>query len=723
MLKLRKSGLRKKVFLSVIACILGPYLLVAVLTSMYFQHRSSILLQDYFYHEPTNALFAEKETIDNLKTKLSMKPLFQTVISCKSTNNCNGELEEIIADNKNLSSILSSNENDKYLFEADLYGKLNWLVTGKTEQRSKIQNWAFEHWKKLEKPISKTFYLETGNSYLLIRFLPIKLHKFPNKYRVFILSFDLFKLLRSKALEKNLLLLRYANVEGRNFRTDLKSWDLLDHNFQTIETIHPNLIYGLIQNYLQSERQLILKSKNHKKKVHYSWAYRSNIIPNAYYFSIKSESLIRRPLKSFLLLVTIVLTLLLAYLITISYYFVSRVTQPVISLSLAVDKYSNDLENLEKDLLSEVQTSGYMEVEILKQRFGYTIERLKKQFHLMELLIQTWDLIASYPSEERFNEHINSLYLREFNMNFIDFDAIQNRIQFENGMVDLSSDENMWDSVFKHKSFEFDGEIQAQVFHEQVQYFYKSRELELEFRRNISQRREFEVAESIITPLQDVHLSESIQWSYCYLPARYLGGDFLDAVERDKSLDLLIGDVAGKGLGSALVSARMKVGFQVLSNSNNTLEQNITHLNNLLCMGATPGVFCTMFIARYYASLNKLDFVSGGHNKMLLISPEGEKTWLSAEGLPLGIFDDIEYKTNSCVVKKNSLLLLYTDGCTEAQNTKFELYGEERLVKFIQNNHTRDVKTIKDRLIEELEDFSRGHEQSDDITFLMIRLK
>ena len=364
-----------------------------------------------------------------------------------------------------------------------------------------------------------------------------------------------------------------------------------------------------------------------------------------------------------------------------------------------------------------------MEVEILKQRFGHTIERLKKQFHLMELLIQTWDLIASYPSEERFNEYITSLYRREFNINFINFDAVQNRIQFKDGVVDLSSDENMWDSVFKHKSFEFDGEIQAQVFHEQVQYFYRSRELDLEFKRNISQRREFEIAESIITPLQDISLSKIIQWSYCYLPARYLGGDFLDAFEGNKTLNLLIGDVAGKGLGSALVSARMKVGFQVLSNSNNSLEQNITHLNKLLCMGATPGVFCTMFIARYHPTINQLDFVSGGHNKMLLISPEGERTWLSAQGLPLGIFDDIEYKCNSCLVEENSLLFLYTDGCTEAQNTKFELYGEDRLIEFIQNNHRKDVKMIKDNLVKELQEFSIGQEQSDDITFLMVRLK
>ena len=245
----------------------------------------------------------------------------------------------------------------------------------------------------------------------------------------------------------------------------------------------------------------------------------------------------------------------------------------------------------------------------------------------------------------------------------------------------------------------------------------------MEFRHNISQRREFEIAESIITPLQNIQLSESVQWSYCYLPARYLGGDFIDAIEGDTTLDLLIGDVAGKGLGSALVSARMKVGFQVLSSSNNTLAQNITHLNKLLCMGATTGVFCTMFIARYYTQTNQLEFVSGGHNKMLLICPEGEITWLSAKGLPLGIFDDIEYKCNRCLVKENSLLLLYTDGCTEAQNTKFELYGEERLIKFIQNNHSRDTKTIKDGLVKELEDFSIGEEQSDDITFLMIRLK
>ncbi len=722
MLKVKKSGLRKKVFISVVACILGPYLLVAVLTSMYFQHRSSILLQDYFHHQPANVLFAEKETIDNLKTKLSLKPLFNTVANCSSSEDCNNRLGSAISHDQQLSSVLSIFENERYLFEADLKDSPNWILTGQTEKTSVIQNWAIKNWSNLEKPLSKTFYLENGKSYFLIKFLPIRLDKFEKKYRVFILSFDLLKSLRTTVLKPNLLLLRYANVEGRNFRTDMKSWELLDQNFESLEIVHPNLIYGVIQNHLQNERQLMLKSKNKGQKIHYSWAYRSNIIPNAYYFSIESESLIRRPLKSFILLVTIVLTLLLAYLITVSYYFVSRVTQPIISLSLAVDKYSNNLKNLEKDLLSKVQTSGYMEVEILKRQFGNTIERLNKQFHLMERLIQTWDLIAKYPSKESFNEYMNSLYLDEFNINFKDFDAIQNGIQFENGLVNLSADENMWDSVFKHKSFEFDGEMQAQVFHEQVQYFYKSRELELEFRRNISQRREFEIAESIITPLQDIHLSEQIQWSHCYLPARYLGGDFIEAFEGEKALDMMIGDVSGKGLGSALVSARMKVGFQVLSSSENTLEQNITHLNTLLCMGATPGVFCTMFIARYYSLKHQLDFVSGGHNKMLLISPEGEKTWLSAEGLPLGIFEDIEYRRNTCSVKTGSLLLLYTDGCTEAHNTKFELYGENRLIEYLDKTHKKDVKTIKDGLVKEIQDFSIGQEQSDDITFLMVRL-
>ncbi len=720
---LKKSGLRKKVFISVIACILGPYLLVAILTSMYFQHRSSILLQDYFHHQPANVLFAEKETIDSLKTKLSLKPLFNTIANCTASQDCNFQLEKIIAGNQELSSILSIVENERYLFEADLNSRPNWIIKNETKKESIIENWAVKNWNNLEKPLSKTLYLESGKSYFLIKFLPIKLNDYANKYRVFILSFDLVKLLRATVLKPNLLLLRHTNIEGRNFRKDMKSWELLDQNFDGIEKVHPNLIFGVIQNHLKQDRQLMLKSKNQEKKIHYSWAYRSNIIPSAYYFSIESESLIRRPLKRFILLVTVVLTLLLVYLISVAYYFVSRVTQPVVSLSLAVDKYSNNLKNLELDLLAKVQTSGYMEVEILKRQFGNTIKRLNKQFHLMGRLIQTWDLIAKYPSKEIFNEYINALYLSEFNINFKNFDSTQNRIQFEDSVIDLSANENMWSSVFKHKSFEFDGEIQAQVFHEQVQYFHKSRELELEFRRNITQRREFEIAESIITPLQDIHLSEKIEWSHYYLPARYLGGDFIDVFEAEKVLDMLIGDVSGKGLGSALVSARMKVGFQVLSNSNNTLEHNISHLNKLLCMGATPGIFCTMFIARYYASKHQLDFVSGGHNKMLLISPKGDKTWLSAEGLPLGIFDDIEYKLNSCSVSAGSLLFLYTDGCTEAQNIKFELYGEERLIEYLDKTYREDVEVIKNGLVQELQEFSVGQEQSDDITFLMIRLK
>lgn len=721
MLKLQKGGIRKKVFIGIFCCIIGPYLLIISFGTYYFEHKSTILRQSFYFDKPLKILSIEESYIQILQSPSWSELFTDLAVVCKDSPSCQGQFESILNKKQNIKLSWLLSHSNQLLFEANLSAKPQWLVGAGSSDTKVFEDWIAHNWSKGSSIQAKTFFLEGSSRQWLVQFTPLKIQGSEGKYRGLLVCFDLLAILNSVIADENVLLLRPSKTDDHFKTQQIQSWNLLNKGHRVIERVDKSLIFNRIRDVLIDRRQIFLSTENSKDELFYSWVCRSGAIPEAVYFSIKSEFSVRESLNKVLVYIVFFSLLLFIYLILIVYFFVYRVANPIQELSIAVDNFSENFKESETTLFFDISPNEYLEVNVLKQRFGNTAQRLSKQFHLMQILLQISKFITSLPTKEEFFEYMRQIYSKEFNLTLKNFDSTKS-ISFEEANAYVSEESQPQDLLKNLKEMRIHDEFKVQLLHAQTLTYLSKLSLELQLQKNIAQQKEFELAESINKPFNRIQLPANLEWGHNYLPARYFGGDFVDAQKVNNGFEFLIGDVAGKGVGSSLVSVRMRVGFQVLSSTSLSLQSKITQLNDILFRKTLDGVFCTIFMARYNAEIKQLTFVSGGHNRMIVINPEGEFKWLSAKGLPLGIFEQVDFECGICDIEVGSLLFLYTDGCTEAENREFELYGEKRLTRLLSKHHKQPVKNIVDRLIGDIEKFSAGREQSDDITFFLARL-
>jgi serine phosphatase RsbU (regulator of sigma subunit)/HAMP domain-containing protein len=213
--------------------------------------------------------------------------------------------------------------------------------------------------------------------------------------------------------------------------------------------------------------------------------------------------------------------------------------------------------------------------------------------------------------------------------------------------------------------------------------------------------------------------------SYCFKPARYLGGDFVDFLSFSDSgtFGVIIADVSGKGVGPALFGATAKAFFQGLAEEPHGTGTTLKNLNNRLCE-ENPG---TLFSTAFYFTLDtrslKMTYSCAGHNKMLRFSSKtGSLEYLSASGLVLGMFEDGDYEVLNLGLDLGDWVILYTDGVTELENMRLELYGLERLEDFILQRVDGSAREMKLELLEELDRFRQDRPYSDDLSFVMMKI-
>ncbi|MCO4783502.1 MAG: serine/threonine-protein phosphatase [Candidatus Cloacimonetes bacterium] len=211
-----------------------------------------------------------------------------------------------------------------------------------------------------------------------------------------------------------------------------------------------------------------------------------------------------------------------------------------------------------------------------------------------------------------------------------------------------------------------------------------------------------------------------------FIAAKYLGGDFYDFVEfEDKSkIGFLISDVSGKGIGPSLFGSTLKAFLRLLAldpfNPGGALEG----INNYANDRKKNSLFASAFYCTIDLDTMKFYYSSAGHNKMYLYrNKTKELEHLNAKGLVLGMFAPLDYETKESSLESGDWVILYTDGVNELENTKLELYGYDRFEKFIHDHVDGDAKTMKDDLIEDLEDFRKENDPSDDITFIVVKVK
>jgi serine phosphatase RsbU (regulator of sigma subunit) len=207
------------------------------------------------------------------------------------------------------------------------------------------------------------------------------------------------------------------------------------------------------------------------------------------------------------------------------------------------------------------------------------------------------------------------------------------------------------------------------------------------------------------------------------LPAKEVGGDFYDfiPIEKDK-WGVAVADVSGKGIPAALFMALSRTLIRASTKGNDSVGDAIKQANRLIFEDSRTNMFVTLFYAILDAEKMRLRYVNAGHNPPLLLrEAPSDVVLLKAKGIPLGLFSDIEMPVEEIGLKKGDLVALYTDGITEAINAQREQFGIERLGSIIRDNYRSSAAEIMKKTQKEVERFTEGQPQFDDITLMILK--
>jgi sigma-B regulation protein RsbU (phosphoserine phosphatase) len=203
-------------------------------------------------------------------------------------------------------------------------------------------------------------------------------------------------------------------------------------------------------------------------------------------------------------------------------------------------------------------------------------------------------------------------------------------------------------------------------------------------------------------------------------PAREVGGDLYDFFIRDGKLFFCIGDVAGKGVPSAMLMSVVHSLFRMVSRTEESPSKILSMLNGELCRGNDSNMFVTFFVGCLDLYSGELEYGNAGHDKPFLLAKD--ITLMPAKAnLPLGVFPDTHYEEQSCTLSPGTTLLLYTDGLTEAKNEQRELFSRQRVLDVLARNAgKKDCRRLLETMGKAARGFMGQAPQSDDLTMLAI---
>ena len=207
-------------------------------------------------------------------------------------------------------------------------------------------------------------------------------------------------------------------------------------------------------------------------------------------------------------------------------------------------------------------------------------------------------------------------------------------------------------------------------------------------------------------------------------PAGETSGDFYDVIPlRSGQLGILIADVADKGMGAAKFMALSRTLIRTYAVEHETEPGLVLAAANHRILGDTrAGLFVTVFYGVLDPTLGELTYSNAGHNPPYLLSARDGNIIqeLDRTGVPLGILDGVTWEQRAVRLAPNDVLLLYTDGITEAQNAQEAFFDEERLREVVRANLGRSARVIQDSVIAQVGAFVGEAPQSDDITLMVV---
>ena len=205
-------------------------------------------------------------------------------------------------------------------------------------------------------------------------------------------------------------------------------------------------------------------------------------------------------------------------------------------------------------------------------------------------------------------------------------------------------------------------------------------------------------------------------------PARTVGGDYYDFLDLgNRRLGLVLADIAGKGIGAALLMANLQAALRSqCATAWEEPERFLRSVNQLLYENTADGDYATVFFAEYDDDTRKLRYSNCGHPPALLLRGDARLERLRATSTVVGLFEKWDCAMEECELAPGDAVLLYTDGVTEALNGDGEEFGEERLLEAAREHRELSLPELLAAVADQARRFS-PHEQTDDITLIVAK--
>lgn len=246
----------------------------------------------------------------------------------------------------------------------------------------------------------------------------------------------------------------------------------------------------------------------------------------------------------------------------------------------------------------------------------------------------------------------------------------------------------------------------------------------LEVADRLSLKRDLDVAREIQQAMlpRGPHRARGVE-AYGYTrPANTVGGDFYDLLPlADGRLIIAVGDVAGKGSPAALLMALLMAMLRTLVDEGLESAELVTRLNAQICRHAPPSRFITLVVATYHPHTGGLTYVNAGHTVPLLRRRDGTFERLTGGSVALGMFERSQYAAHQTSLGPDDLLVLYSDGITEAENPRGHPFEESGLQSTIEVFADRSTAELAAAVVKAVETHTQEHRLADDLTLALLR--
>ena len=249
-------------------------------------------------------------------------------------------------------------------------------------------------------------------------------------------------------------------------------------------------------------------------------------------------------------------------------------------------------------------------------------------------------------------------------------------------------------------------------------------------RRTTAEKERYTKELEIAKEIQDTFLPESTPVipgfgiAAVTIPAMEIGGDFYDFIPAGENRwGITMADVSGKGISAALFMALSRTLLHVSGGTASDPAAAVRQANRWIYEDGRSSMFVTVFYGVLDPAAMQFSYVNAGHNPPVLVRGDGVQELSGSRGIALGVVPEVSIASTTLDLRHGDILILYTDGVTEAFNDQNEAYGEERLREYVLSSRAQPARAVLDGLVAEIRRFAGAAAQSDDITLVVVKVE